>query len=457
MRRIPFKKNALLILPCIAVIVFAAAFHYDSLRYYYETVLLKSGLEYVDTKREMKEENKRAAENEKEYQKLLRTDEINNYQNDQESAEENENTDDIELSIKLPKLHALSALLLDATNNRVLYERNGYDKMPMASTTKIMTCIIALENSNPEDIVKVSAYAARMPDVQLNIRAGEEYHMGDLLYSLMLESHNDVAVAIAEHVGGSVEGFAKMMNVKAKELGCEHTSFVTPNGLDAPEHYTTARDLAVIASYAIKNKEFIKVTNTATYSFKELKKGRGHIVSNKNRFLTMMEGAIGIKTGFTGGAGYCFVGAIKKPDRTLISVVLGCGWPPKKSLKWVDTRELMAYGITNYHQRQIFPDTKLEPLRVKGGRQSFEPLHMDGYQTLLMRDDETVTIKYELPNYINAPVKEDTMIGYADYYINNFRYTRVPIYAVNNIAKLDLPFCFRRMLSLWSSSYKKQS
>ncbi len=456
MKNLQLNKNVLAALPCIAVIIFTAVFHYDGLRYYYESVLSKSGLEYVDAKKELEKENNRALENEKEYQKLLRTEENNHQQTDENSEENSEETDKTEPSGKLPKLHALSALLLDAANNRVLYEKNGYDQMPMASTTKIMTCIVALENSNPNEVVNVSAYAARMPDVQLNIRAGEQYHMGDLLYSLMLESHNDVAVAIAEHVGGSVEGFAKMMNEKAKALGCEHTNFVTPNGLDAPEHYTTARDLAVIASYAIKNEDFIKVTNTSTYSFQELKKSRSHSVTNKNRFLYMMEGAIGVKTGFTGGAGYCFVGAIKRSDRTLISVVLGSGWPPNKNLKWLDTRELMDYGVTNYHEKQIFKDIELEPLSVKKGQQNFEPLYMEGNLSLLMREDEKVSIKYELPEYLQAPVKKNSILGYADYYINDSLYARVPICAVNNIPGLDLPYCFRRLLSLWSSSYKKE-
>ncbi len=446
-KSLAFKKNILAALPCIAVIVFAAVFHYDNLRNYYEEVFTKSGLEYVDTEREAKKENERAAENEREYQKLLRAEEDKYNPTDQNSEVNDKDTESI---VKLPKLHALSALLLDAQNNRVLYEKNGYDKMPMASTTKIMTCILALENSKPRDVVKVSSYAAGMPDVQLNIRAGEEYYMGDLLYSLMLESHNDVAVAIAEHVGGSVEGFAKMMNEKAKSLGCEHTNFVTPNGLDAQGHYTTARDLAVIASYAIRNEDFIKVTNTTSYSFKELKKGRSHTVSNKNRFLFMMDGAIGVKTGFTGDAGYCFVGAIKRSDRTLISVVLGCGWPPKKNLKWVDTKELMAYGVTNYHERQLPLETELEPLHVQKGQQNYEPLHIEGNLTLLMRDDEKVRVKYELPKYLKAPVKKNSIIGYADYYINDFLFTRVPICAVLDIKELDLPYCFRRILDLWS-------
>ena len=133
-----------------------------------------------------------------------------------------------------------------------------------------MTCIVALEQGDLKDVVNVSSNAARMPDVQLNINTGESYYLKDLLYSLMLESHNDVAVAIAEHIGGSVEGFATMMNDKARSLGCNNTNFVTPNGLDAEGHYTSARDLAVIAAYALGNKDFIAITNTASYQIKEV-------------------------------------------------------------------------------------------------------------------------------------------------------------------------------------------
>jgi D-alanyl-D-alanine carboxypeptidase (penicillin-binding protein 5/6) len=353
------------------------------------------------------------------------------------------------------RLHALSALLLDADNNRVLYEKNGSDEMPMASTTKIMTCIVALENSKPEDIVEVSAYAAKMPDVQLNIKAGEQYYMKDLLYSLMLESHNDTAVAIAEHIGGSVEGFATMMNDKARSLGCSHTNFITPNGLDANGHHTTAQELAIIASYAIKNERFIEITNTTTHSFKEIKKGRQFTVTNKNRFLYMMEGAIGVKTGFTGGAGYCFVGAIKRPDRTLVSVVLGCGWPPKKSLKWSDTKELMSYGIDNYQEKQIFLQEELPPIFVKKGQSAFETLKCDGTLKLLLREDEKVTMEYELPRYLQAPVKAESEVGKAKYYINHVLFKEIPIYAAQDIKRVDFKFCLKEILRLWNGCFTK--
>jgi D-alanyl-D-alanine carboxypeptidase (penicillin-binding protein 5/6) len=325
--------------------------------------------------------------------------------------------------------------------------------MPMASTTKIMTCIVTLENADLQDIVTVSSYASSMPDVQLKVKKGDQFYLKDMLYSLMLESHNDVAVAIAEHVGGSVEGFATMMNDKARELGCESTNFVTPNGLDAEGHYTTARDLAIIASYAIKNDKFIGITNSSTHSFQEIKKGRSYNVSNKNKFLYMMEGAIGVKTGFTGGAGYCFVGAIKRMDKTLISVVLGCGWPPNKSLKWSDTKELMSYGVNNYEQKQIFEDVTFEPVFVKDGQQKYEALTMEGDLTLLMRADETVHIEYDIPKVLQAPVTAQSVVGNAKYYINDMLYAEIPIYTTQEVLKIDFEFCLKKIFSLWNHRY----
>lgn len=348
------------------------------------------------------------------------------------------------------KLLAKSAALMDAESGRVLFEKDGYNEMPMASTTKIMTCIVALENAKLDDVVTISKYASTMPDVQLNVSAGEQYILNDLLYSLMLESHNDVAVAIAEHVGGSVEGFAKMMNKKAKELGCKHTNFVTPNGLDADGHYTTAAELAKIASYAIKNKDFINITNTASHSFRELKKGRTFTVSNKDRFLYMYDGAIGIKTGFTGKAGYCFVGAVKKNGKTLVSAVLGCGWPPHKSYKWSDTITLMNYGMKNFEKRQIFDSNKeFDPVQVIDGKINQVGLHYDGDISLLIGKNEVVKVVYKIPAAIPAPVEADTVVGSAKYYVGDQLIEEVPILTTSSIERIDFKYVINKILHVW--------
>lgn len=371
----------------------------------------------------------------------------NRQENEEEQVKEQSLPEEVTNKLSL---YAQSAVLMDADNGRVLYEKNGYDQMPMASTTKIMTCIVALENGNLDDVVTISKYAATMPDVQLNVVTGEQYRLKDLLYSLMLESHNDVAVAIAEHVGGSVEGFAKMMNAKAKDLGCKHTNFVTPNGLDATNHHTTAVELAKIASYAIKNKEFIAITNTSSWQFSELKKGRTFAVSNKDRFLYLYDGAIGIKTGFTNKAGYCFVGAVKKSDKTLISAVLASGWPPNKNYKWKDTTQLMDYGVDNFERKQIFKADKVfEPALVKDGQDSFVGLYYEGNIELLMKKSDIVRIEYKIPTVIVAPITVDTVVGSAKYYVNNELIEEVPILTADNISKIDFQFCINKVLKLW--------
>ena len=368
---------------------------------------------------------------------------MNNNGNNQTDSTQNQNQEKL-------SLYALSALLMDAKNGRVLYEKNGYNQMAMASTTKIMTCLVALEEGNLEDVVTVSKYASTMPDVQLNIREGDQFILGDLLFSLMLESHNDVAVAIAEHIGGSVEGFATLMNEKAKELGCTNTNFVTPNGLDADGHYTTAYDLALIASYAIKNKDFIKITNTPNWEFKELTNGRTYAVSNKDRFLYMMDGAIGIKTGFTSKAGYCFVGAVDSNDKTFVSVVLGSGWPPNKNYKWRDTTTLMNYGCNSYSKKKIVDQRELPKVYVNLGQIAYTNLHHHAELELLLKEDEVVTITYYLPKTLTAPIKEDTIVGRAEYFINDRLYTTVPIYVGTSVEKVNFQYYLDQILSgIW--------
>ena len=257
-------------------------------------------------------------------------------------------------------LYALSAVLMDGDSGRVLFEKNGEEQRPMASTTKIMTCILVLESGKQEETAQTSAYAASMPEVHMGAGEGEGYKVRDLLYGLMLESYNDAAVILAEHIGGSTQAFAEMMNEKAREIGCENTWFITPNGLDAQEetqegvkiHSTTAEDLARILRYCIQDspakEEFLEITRTSSYTFTDTAGTKTISCTNHNAFLGMMEGALTGKTGFTADAGYCYVGALQRDGKTLIVALLGCGWPNNKNYKWSDTRKLMEYGLENY-------------------------------------------------------------------------------------------------------------
>jgi len=345
-------------------------------------------------------------------------------------------------------LNAKYALLMDATNRRVLFEKSGYEQVPMASTTKIMTLLVALENGNMNDIVTVSKQAACMPDVQLNMNTGEQYILSDLLYSLMLESHNDTAVAIAEHIGGSVEGFAAMMNEKAKELGAYHTNFVTPNGLDAEGHYTTAYDLALISSYAIENESFLQIVQTPSHTFHEQTTGRCFTVNNKDRFLTSYDGAIGIKTGFTNDAGYCFVGAVDKDNKRFVSVVLACGWPPNKSFKWKDTTQLMDYGIEQFHSKEILKaGTSFQQIPVLDSIEdkAITPFVNDSIR-LLLREGEQVSFDVKLPTQLKAPVKKNETVGEIIVYVNDEKYQVLPLYSNDNRSKITYEYILKQII-----------
>lgn len=382
------------------------------------------------------------------------------------------------LPLKSNELYALSACLMDADSGRVLYDKNADEVRAMASTTKIMTLIVALEYANENDIVTVSPYAASMPDVQLNIRAGEQYRLGDLYYAMMLESFNDVAVTIAEYIGECyalnqddrtantdikarsyddskkyVRTFAKLMNEKAKELGCENTYFITPNGLDAEDengkHSTTAKELAVIASYAIKNERFNDITGTRQYSFCEVNGTRNCSAYNKDAFLNQMNGAFGIKTGFTGNAGYCFVGALKSDGRTFISVVLGSGWPSNRTYKWKDTRKLMEYGINNFFPKTVFSTIEdYKDVRVKDGMEESTSTCIKGDLSLILCETDDVRVVYELEDYIDAPVNVGDVVGKAIIYVNGQRMGSFPITAAAAVERANYMWYLKKLINV---------
>lgn len=375
------------------------------------------------------------------------------------------------LPLKDNDLYALSACLMDADSGRVLYGKNVDEVRAMASTTKIMTLIIALEYGNAEDTVTISPYAASMPDVQLNVRAGEQYRLGDLCYAMMLESYNDIAAAIAEHIGMAyadidindtekrsiddsrkcVSAFAGLMNDKARELGCENTYFITPNGLDAEDengkHSTTARELALIASYAVKKDDFNAITGTKQYSFGEISGKRSCNVYNKDAFLNQMSGAFGIKTGFTGNAGYCFVGALKSDGRTFISVVLGSGWPSARTYKWKDTRKLMEYGINNFFEQKIFTTVEeYKSVEVTDGIGDSVGTRIEGELSMLISSSDEVKVVYELEDSVKAPVYENDELGKAIVYVNGERIALFPITASGDVKQVSFNWFLKELM-----------
>ena len=355
-------------------------------------------------------------------------------------------------------LYALSAVLMDGESGRILYEKDGETPRPNASTTKVMTCILALENGAGDDYVMVSDKAAAQPDVQLGMREGEQYYLEDLLYSLMLMSHNDTAVAIAEHIGGSTEGFAGMMNEKAKEIGCTDTYFITPNGLDAEDekgvHHTTARDLALIMRYAIRSETFLKITQTREYSFTDLDEKREFSVHNTNALLTMTDGVLSGKTGFTGDAGYCYVCACEKDEKTFVVSLLGCGWPNNKGYKWKDSVKLLDYGEDNFDYEKFWKELKFPEVPVKDGVEKNSTFgdtavvsgipsvsEKEKNKKILMKKGEKISCRLEMPEKLQAPVKKGNRIGTLIYSLGEEELASYPVLADRNVEKVSYGWC----------------
>ena len=356
------------------------------------------------------------------------------------------------------EIHARFAAVIDADTNRLLYGKNADTKAPMASTTKIMTLITALEICPDDYIATTSAYAASMPDVQLNAVKGEQFSIKDLYYSLMLRSHNDTAVIIAENTAYyyicsltdkerneltfdiSLLVFTNLMNRKATSLGCNSTHYITPNGLDASDdagiHSTTAYELAVVMSYCIKNEHFLSITQTHDYSFTSLS-GRKYSVSNANAFLNMYDNIISGKPGFTGDAGYCYVCAYKDNDRTFIVALLACGWPDNKTYKWSDAKHLLDYARASYTKQDILICPKVFNIKIKNGSKSSIDILFDKKLSACISDNDNVEVVYNIPSSIAAPVNNECIIGNVCVNINDKEIQRYNIYCNENIKKVS--------------------
>lgn len=287
--------------------------------------------------------------------------------------------------------------------------------------------------------------------------------MKDLLYSLMLESHNDSAVVIAEGIAESVEAFVQLMNEKAEELGCKDTYFITPNGLDAQDekgvHSTTAVDLSRIMKYCImespKKEEFLAITRTKNYSFQNVKGDRRFSCNNHNAFLTMMEGALSGKTGFTADAGYCYVGALRSGERTYIVAPLACGWPNNKNYKWKDTRKLMEYGLLEYEYQDVWQKTTQAQLPVEGGVSPASICSKDSKVTVKVEEEpglkvllgkhEKVETRIKMEEHIKAPVKRGQTLGKMSYLLNGEVIKSYNITAQEDIEKRDYVWCMKKM------------
>lgn len=343
-------------------------------------------------------------------------------------------------TLKEQDIRAMGAILIDAETGRVLWGKNERTRLAMASTTKIMTALIALEHGDLDSTVTASKRAALAPKVHMGLSTGEQLRLGDLMLALMLESSNDAAVAIAEHIAGSVENFCAMMTQKAHSMGATDTVFETPSGLDANNHFSTAYDMALITRYALDNTDFMKLINTGSASFSSSK--RSYTITNKNRLLREFEGANGVKTGFTGKAGQCFVGACKRGDMQLISVVLASGWGDAgREQKWRDTKKLLTHGFDNYRYEQIVQENQhAGKLHIERSKTPMVEVSINSGLRLPLNKQErdSIVIDINLPTIVRAPVQCGQEVGIAKVFILGELVDEIPVVASADATRHDL-------------------
>ncbi len=311
---------------------------------------------------------------------------------------------------------AASAILMDVDSGRVLYEQNADAKMLIASTTKIMTALVAVRDGNLSDTVTVSREAAYTEGSSMYLKEGEELTLETLLYGLMLCSGNDAAVAVAEHVGGSVQGFVKRMNETAGDLGMDHSSFANPNGLDDEKHYSTARDMAVLACAALENETVLRIASTRSITI------GGRTMTNHNKLLSMMDGCLGLKTGYTRAAGRTLVSCAERNGQRLVAVTLQDG------NDWADHQSLFEYGFSAYPARRpAVLGRELGRAAVAGGMSDSVPLVAADSFSWPLAEGEQLETSLELFRDLSAPVTAGTRAGQAVFTLNGQEVGRVDL------------------------------
>ena len=319
-----------------------------------------------------------------------------------------------------PKLNSRAAVIYDRKSKKVIWGKKENEKRPMASTTKIMTAIVVLENANLSDTVTVSKKSAGTGGSRLGLKGGDKITVNNLLYGLLMVSGNDAAVALAEYVGGSVEGFADKMNQKAKELGLENTHFVTPHGLDMADHYTTALELAEMADYAMNNEKFAQIVNTKNITISI--NGRSKSLKNTNELLGNLNGVNGVKTGFTNGANRCLVTSVNRDGMNIITVVLGAD---TKKDRTNDSVKLIEYAYKNYtiynleniinEKYQEWKNINEKRINIVQGKNETIITKLDKidnyYIPIKKQDIDNVKVEIYSLKEMEAPIYENDYIG----------------------------------------------
>ena len=337
-----------------------------------------------------------------------------------------------------PKISATSAILVEASTGRIIYEKNANERREPASMTKMLTCILALEKLNPHEEIKISKSAVETEDVYLNWADRDSLSALDVINAVMIVSENGGAVALAQTMAGSVNSFAEMMNDKAKEIGCTNSHFVTPNGLPAPNHYSTAADMAVIAVYCMKNPTFRQIAETKHTSIHWIHpKDKWAELDNTNTLLGKYNGANGIKTGWTNAAGGCVAASAKRGDVELIAIVMHS---TDGQTRFDDAKKLLDYGFERIRMVDaINKESSKRTLFVSGGKKATVHVGIDEnfkFPLVANEDPNLLKVSYEIPKVVDADggIDEGKVLGEAVLRYNGKPVARVPIVARENIS-----------------------
>ena len=359
---------------------------------------------------------------------------------------------------ELPKTNSRRYIVYDRISKSMIIGKNEDVKSAMASTTKIMTTIVILEKADLNEKVTVSAKAGGTGGSRLGLKRGDKASVRDLLYGLMLRSGNDAAVALAEHVGGSVKGFAELMNEKAIELGLTNTHFVTPHGLDDANHYTTALELAKLTDYAMDNETFTKIVGTKSTTIYINNQSRQ--INNTNELLGVLNGVVGVKTGFTNNAGRCLVTETKRNNMDIITIVLGADTKKDRTKDSVNLIEytFSKYKMYNLEERIIEEFNKWKNINEKRilitkGKQNNPKLALGAIEkaTIPICDNDKIEYSINALTEVEAPVEQWNVMGTLTVKLNGEILENIDIVNVNEVQKRDWKDYFKIVLNTYGN------
>lgn len=338
-------------------------------------------------------------------------------------------------------ISAKSAVVVDSESGEVLFQKNQSEKLSMASTTKIMTCILAVESGRLDETVDITAQMCGTEGTSIGLKSGSKITLRNLLYGLMLESGNDAADAVSIFIGQSKEHFAEMMNEKAKQIGMKNTNFVTPSGLDNEKHYTTAYDMAILGSYAVKNPEFLEICSSKSKRIDYVSPDITVTFSNHNRLLRSYDGALGIKTGFTKKSGRCLVSCAERNGIRLVAVTL------KAPDDWNDHRKMLDFGFDCYRTESVYLRFPKE-ISVQGSDKTNVRIVPLSYPvTVTYRENAELTQSVSLPSFVYANIRKGDALGCVRLFSNGRCLREIPLISDENANSVEPTYQPKRSIT----------